>query len=81
MKKITKNILVIGGVVFLSSFVTTKVNKQIELSEIENTTEDIIELIGYDVENGKIYKEYAEMYIENLEEIIKRAKLLAIKEQ
>jgi len=74
MKKITKNILVIGGVMLLSSFVTTKVNKQIELSEIENTTEDIIELIGYDVENGKIYKEYAEMYIENLEDILTKIK-------
>ena len=74
MKKITKNILVIGGVMLLSSFVTTKVNKQKELSEIENITEDMIELIGYDVENGKIYKEYAEMYIENLEDILTKIK-------
>ena len=41
----------------------------------------MIEWIGYDVENGKIYEEYAKMYIENLEEIITTTRnLIANKE-
>jgi hypothetical protein len=72
MKKITRNILVISGVTILFSFTTTKIDNQFELNEIQNTAEDMIEWINYDVENGKIYKEYAEMYIENLNEIIER---------
>jgi len=46
--------------------------------EIVNTAEDMIEYIMWDVENGRIYKEYAEMYIENLQEIIARAQAIKI---
>tara|TARA_R110002020_G_scaffold17582_1_gene61613 strand:- start:1149 stop:1430 length:282 start_codon:yes stop_codon:yes gene_type:complete len=44
--------------------------------EIENTAEDMIEWINYDVENGKIYPEYAVGYIENLQEIVMRIRKL-----
>ena len=55
--------------------------EKFELNEIINTSEDMIEWIGQDVENGKIYEEYAEMYIENLEEIITTTRsLIANKE-
>ena len=40
--------------------------------EITITAEDMIEWIKYDVEEGRIYKEYAELYIENLLEIVSR---------
>ena len=43
-----------------------------ELFEVTSTAEDMIEWIEWDVENGRIYKEYAELYIENLREIIAR---------
>ena len=36
------------------------------------TAEDMIGQIVEDVANGRIYKEYAELYIENLREIIAR---------
>ena len=64
MKKITRNILIISGVAILSAFTIIEVNNQFELNEMSNTAEDLIEWIGQDVENGKIYKEYAEMYIQ-----------------
>ena len=70
MKKITKNILVIGGIIFLSSFTTIKINKQFELNKIKNTAEDMIGWIVEDVANGYVYQEYADTYIDNLEEII-----------
>jgi len=72
MNKITRNILVIGGIAFLSSFTTVKVNQIFELNEIKNTAEDMIEWIDEDVANGRIYEEYAEMYKDNLEEIVNR---------
>ena len=40
--------------------------------EITITAEDMIEWIKYDVEEGRIYKEYADLYIENLLEIVSR---------
>ena len=40
--------------------------------EITITAEDMIDSIKYDIENGRIYKEYAELYIENLLEIVSR---------
>ena len=49
--------------------------------EIVNTAEDMIEYIMWDVENGRIYKEYAEMYIENLQEIIVRARAIQTKHE
>ena len=41
-----------------------------QLDEIVNTAEDIILSMILDVENGKIYQEYADMYIENLQNVI-----------
>ena len=49
-----------------------KDNELFLAKEIIVTSEDMIEWIQYDVENGRIYKEYAELYIENLREIIAR---------
>jgi len=40
------------------------------LYEVINTAEDMIEWIGYDVENGKTDSSTAETYIDNLEQII-----------
>ena len=70
MKKITRNILVISGVVILSAFTTTKIDKQFELNEIQNTAEDMIGWIVEDVANGYVDSTYADTYIDNLEQII-----------
>ena len=71
MKKITRNILVISGVVILSAFTTTKIDKQFELNEIQNTAEDMIEWVKEDEWNGRMMtKELADTYIENLEQIV-----------
>tara|TARA_Y100001951_G_C11263221_1_gene253837 strand:+ start:317 stop:583 length:267 start_codon:yes stop_codon:yes gene_type:complete len=79
MKKITRNILVIGGVAILSAFTTNKVNDQFELNEIENTAYDMIEWIVEDVANGHVDSTYADTYIDNLYEIIERVdKLQAV---
>ena len=70
MKKITRNILIISGVAILSAFTTTKIDKQFELNEIQNTAEDMIGWIIEDVANGYVDSAYADTYIDNLEEII-----------
>ena len=70
MNKITRNILVIGGIAFLSSFTTVKVNQIFELNEIKNTAEDMIEWMGEDVANGRINEESAKYYTNELEEIV-----------
>ena len=44
-------------------------------NEIVNTAEDMIEWIGYDVENGKTDSIIADTYIDNLEQIIKEIKI------
>ena len=44
--------------------------------EIENTAEDMIEWIIEDVAQGRIYQEYAEMYIANLKIIAAKARKL-----
>ena len=73
MKTITRNILIISGVAFLSAFTTVKVDNHFELQEIVNTAEDMIGWIVEDVANGYVCEEYADTYIDNLEEIINRA--------
>ena len=40
------------------------------VQESINTAEDMVEWIGYDVENGKVDSSTADTYIDNLEEII-----------
>ena len=50
-------------------------------NEVINTAEDMIEWINTDVENGRIYEEYAEMYIYNLKEIITRTNKLLNNEE
>ena len=86
MKKLTLSVAALTiatmsyGQCVLSATDSLKLEK-FELNEIINTSEDMIEWIGYDVENGKIYEEYAKMYIENLEEIITTTRnLIANKE-
>ena len=71
MKKITKNILIISGIVFLNSCTTMNISKQIEINKAKNTAESMIGWIMEDVTNGDVNQENAEMYIENLEELIK----------
>ena len=44
--------------------------KNRNIVEASNTAEDMIEWIGYDVENGKVDSSTADTYIYNLEEII-----------
>ena len=72
MNKITRNILVIGGIAFLSSFTTVKVNQIFELNEIKNTAEDMIGWVIEDVANNRLDTVTADIYIDNLEEIVNR---------
>ena len=76
MKKITKNILIISGIIFLNSCTTTSVSKQIEINRAKNTAESMIGWIMEDVTNGDVNKENAEMYIENLEELIETIRII-----
>ena len=85
MKKLTLSVAALSiasmsyGQCVLSSGDSLEVVRN-NILEITISAEDMIEWIGEDVNNGRIYREYADMYIESLEEIIERAKLLAIKE-
>ena len=72
MNKITRNILIIGGIAFLSSFTTVKVNQIFELNEIKNTAEDMIGWVIEDVANNRLDTVTADTYINNLEEIVNR---------
>ena len=69
MNKLTRNILVIGGVAILSAFTTTKIN-HLKIDEISNITEDMIEWIYADMENDRVDSEVAEAYILNLEQLL-----------
>ena len=69
MKKLTKNILIISGVVFLSSFTTNEINKSSKLNKISDITFEMIEWMNEDIENDRIPEWTAEIYIENLEQI------------
>ena len=70
MNKITRNILVIGGIAFLSSFTTVKVNQIFELNQIQWKAEDMIQWMNEDVANGRINEETAKYYTNELEEIV-----------
>ena len=73
MKKVTRNILFISGVMTLIAFTTLKVNKQLELNEIKFTAEDMIGWIVEDVANGYVTDTViANTYIDNLEQIINK---------
>ena len=79
MKKITLSVAALTIAVMSYSQCTSSYRDSLQTTqwnarEITNTAEDMIEWIGQDVENGKIYKEYAEMYIENLEDILTKLK-------
>jgi PBP1b-binding outer membrane lipoprotein LpoB len=91
MKKITRNILVIAGIVMISSCTITKEKKDCckktaqEVYEYEGLTmdklssnskistiaSDMIDWICEDVENDRMPEWTAEIYIEDLKEIIK----------
>jgi len=77
MNKITRNILVIGGIAFLSSFTTVKVNQIFELNQIQWKAEDMIQWMNEDVVNGRIYEETAKYYTERLEEIVDQVQILS----
>ena len=49
MKKLTKNILIISGVVFLSSFTTNEINKSSKLNKISDITFEMIEWMYEDI--------------------------------
>ena len=76
MKKLTLSVAALTiammsyGQCVLSATDSLKLEK-FELNEIINTSEDMIEWIGYDVENGKTDSIIADTYIDNLEQIIK----------
>ena len=76
MKKITKNILIISGIIFLNSCSTTNISKQIEINKAKNIAESMIGWIMEDVTNGDVNQENAEMYIENLEELIETIRII-----
>ena len=76
MKKITKNILIISGIIFLNSCTTMNISKQIEINKAKNTAESMIGWIMEDVTNGDVNQENAEMYIENLEELIETIRII-----
>ena len=90
MKKITLSVAALTiamssyGQCVLSTFDSLEIVKDNELLLAKNiivTSEDMIGWIQQDVENGRIYKEYAEMYIENLLNIISKTEdLIANKE-
>ena len=70
MRKITRNILLISGVITLTAFTTIKIDKQFELNEIQNTAEDMIEWIVEDVANDYLDSTIADTYVDNLEIVI-----------
>ena len=78
MKKLTMSVAALT--IAISSFgqcmLSAKDSSLLAKLEIENTAEDMIEWIIEDVENGRIYQEYAEYYIDNLAIIIANARKL-----
>jgi len=78
MKKITMSVaaLTIAISSFGQSVLSAKDSALLTKLEIENTAEDMIGWIIEDVANGRIYQEYAEYYISNLEIIVAKARKL-----
>ena len=76
MKKITLTVaslaLAISGFSINPDSVQVKQN-QLDLVYMISDCEDMIEWIKWDVENGKIYQEYADLYIESLLNIMSKA--------
>ena len=64
-----KTILTAAILITLSSFTSNKIN--LNLIEARNTTEDLIEWINQDIENGTINNDIGQTYIENLNELQK----------
>ena len=62
-------ILTLATLITLSSFTANKIN--LNLIEARNTTEDLIEWIEQDMENGLVNNNIAQTYIENLNELQK----------
>ena len=73
MMKSTEIVLIVIGIVLTVSLVTKpKINN--DLSEVINSSYDIIEWIKHDVESGYLDSSRANDYIYNLEQIIKEIK-------
>ena len=73
MMKSTEIVLIVIGIVLTVSLVTKpKVNN--DLSEVINSSYDMIEWIKHDVESGYLDSSRANDYIYNLEQIIKEIK-------
>ena len=78
MKKITMSAaaLSIAMMSYSQCVLSAKDSALIAKLEIENTAEDMIGWIIEDVANGRIYQEYAEGYINNLEIIVANVRKL-----
>ena len=78
MKKLTMSVaaLTIAISSFGQNVLSAKDSSLLTKLEIENTAEDMIGWIIEDVANGRIYQEYAEYYINNLEIIVAKARKL-----
>ena len=78
MKKIKLSVaaLVIATNSFGQNVLSREDSSLLAKLEIENTAEDMIEWIGEDVAQGRIYQEYAETYIYNLKIIVTKARKL-----
>ena len=78
MKKLTMSVAALT--IAISSFSQCTLSREdsslLSKLEIENTAEDMIGWIIEDVANGRIYQEYAEYYINNLEIIVAKARKL-----
>ena len=78
MKKLTMSVAALT--IAISSFSQCTLSREdsslLAKLEIENTAEDMIGWIIEDVANGRIYQEYAEYYINNLEIIVVNARKL-----
>ena len=72
MKSIEIVLIVIGIVLTVSLVTKPKVNN--DLSEVINSSYDIIEWIEHDVESGYLDNSRANTYIYNLEQMIKEIK-------
>ena len=71
--KSTEIVLIVIGIVLTVSLVTKpKINN--DLSEVINSSYDIIEWIKHDVESGYLDSSRANDYIYNLEQMIKEIK-------
>jgi hypothetical protein len=81
MNKVTKNILIIGGIAILSSCATTKVekkccDKESKVIEIEKSINELEYYVSEDVFNGNLNEKVYEYYAKEINKINKLVKEL-----